>query len=809
MINVDKILSELTREEKVCLLSGHKSWFTNKVSRVGLSPIMLTDGPHGLRKKRMDDKQAGLGQTEPSTCFPAACTSGSTWNKDLLYKMGVAMGEECRYYDVNLILGPAVNIKRNPFCGRNFEYFSEDPHIAGQLGARLTRGIEDMGVGTSVKHFACNNNEANRYFGDSIVDERAYREIYLKAFEPIIKEGRPQTVMCAYNKVNGVYASENRRLLTEILRDDWGFEGLVMSDWGAVNDRIEGLKAGLDLEMPGDVSYNRQVILDALNDGSLDDETLDRAVRRVLNMIYNTTVSAGKLPDKFNDHSELAKAISTEGAVLLKNEGKILPLDNTAQYLVVGEMFNKMRYQGAGSSLIRPYKLTSPKDAFDANGIRYEYCKGYDLNSFEADGELVSRATERAASYDTILFFGGLSEDAESEGFDRETLSLPKNQLELLLELAKSGKKIVFVMYGGRPVDMSFDRSVDAILNMYLPGQSGGEATHDLLFGKANPSGRLVETWPVSYDDVPFGEEFTLTTNDRYKESIFVGYRYYTSFDMPVKYPFGYGLSYTDFAYSNMTAEVSDNTVHVEVDVENIGDRDGATVLEIFVNAPKSEVIKPLRELRGFDKVYLSAGEKKRVSVDIPVDSLRYYIDGDWRLEGGEYTFELCLDANTPIISAKAHIDSPEQVRENDIYIQLYGSDYKRFLSITDEEFDRLIGREIASPEVTRPYDLNTPMRSYRTVGGRMLFGMLNFAFKTAYNMENLGNNTPDKETRVKNAYFTWRTINSKSLRSICYCSEGRLSHQLAVFLLDIANNHPIRAIGRLFKPEKNINLPE
>ena len=457
MINVDKILSELTREEKVCLLSGHKSWFTNKVSRVELSPIMLTDGPHGLRKKQMDDKQAGLGQTEPSTCFPAACTSGSTWNKDLLYKMGVAMGEECRYYDVNLILGPAVNIKRNPFCGRNFEYFSEDPHIAGQLGARLTRGIEDMGVGTSVKHFACNNNEANRYFGDSIVDERAYREIYLKAFEPIIKEGKPQTVMCAYNKVNGVYASENRQLLTEILRDDWGFEGLVMSDWGAVNDRVEGLKAGLDLEMPGDVSYNRQVILDALNDGSLDDETLDRAVRRVLNMIYNTTVSAGKLPDKFNEHSELAKAISTEGAVLLKNEGNTLPLDNAAQYLVVGEMFEKMRYQGAGSSLIRPYKLTSPKDAFDANGIRYEYCKGYDLNSFEADGELVSRATDRAVSYDTILFFGGLSEDAESEGFDRETLSLPKNQLELLYELVKSGKKIVFVMYGGSPVDMSFD----------------------------------------------------------------------------------------------------------------------------------------------------------------------------------------------------------------------------------------------------------------------------------------------------------------------------------------------------------------
>ena len=494
---------------------------------------------------------------------------------------------------------------------------------------------------------------------------------------------------------------------------------------------------------------------------------------------------------------------------MLKNAKKTLPLDGTKQYLVVGEMFEKMRYQGAGSSLLRPYKLVTPKDAFDANGVRYEYCKGYNVNSFETDSELSAKACSRANDYDTILFFGGLSEYAESEGFDRKTLSLPKNQLDLIHSLYKSGKSIVFVMYGGSPVDTSFDYATDAILNMYLPGQSGGEATHDLLFGKACPSGRLAETWPMSYDDVPFGDEFTVTTNDRYKESIFVGYRYYTSFDMPVKYPFGYGLSYTDFAYTNMSAEQKGDLVHLEVDVENIGGFDGATVLEIFVNAPKSEVIKPLRELRGFEKVFLASGEKKRVGVDIPVADLRYYIDGAWRLEGGEYVFELCTDANTPVLDAALTIHSDDEVRESDFYIQLYGSDYARFLSITDSEFDNLIGMEIPEPKVTRPYDLNTPIRSYSTLGGRMLFALLNGGFELIYKLEKSGKETPDKETKVKNAYFSWKTIETMSLRSICYASEGRLSHHLATILLEVANNHPLRALGLLFKPEKNLKLPE
>lgn len=809
MMNVNEILNQLTLEEKACLLSGHKSWHTNKITRVGLSSIFLTDGPHGLRKKKEGDNVVGLGQTELSTCFPAACTTGTSWNKELLYKMGVAMGEECRYYDVNLILGPAVNIKRNPLCGRNFEYFSEDPVIAGQLGAKLTRGIEDMGVGTSVKHFACNNNEANRYFGDSIVDERAFREIYLKAFEPIIKEGRPQTVMCAYNKVNGKYASENSELLNTVLRDDWGFEGLVMSDWGAVNDRVEGLKCGLDLEMPGDVAHNRQVIVDAVNNGTLSIEVVDRAVKRVLNMVHNTMLATDKIPDKFDEHALLARDIAIDSAVLLKNDNNVLPLNDGEHYLVVGEMFEKMRYQGAGSSLLRPYKLTTSKTAFDAHGINYTYEQGYTVDSFEDNEKMMEKALQKAQNANIVLFFGGLSEYAESEGFDRKTLKLPQNQLHLLEKLSELGKKIVFIMFGGSPVEISFDSQVSAILNMYLPGEEGGEAAYHLIFGKVSPSGRLCETWTLSQDDVPFMSEFTQTTNDRYKESIFVGYRYYSSFGVPVKYPFGYGLSYTKFAHENIHIEKANDIFKVYVDVTNVGTMPGSDVVEVFVEAPKSNIVKPLRELRGFEKIYLEAGDKKTVCVEIPLENLKYYIGGNWVLENGNYAFQICSDVNTVLLSSNVEITEGNTIEINTLYNELYNTDRDKFLAMSDEAFDNLIGRKIASPEVKRPYDLNTPIREYKTFGGKLLFGAITTAFKLIYKLEKMGKDSPDKETKVKNAYFGWQTMYTMSLRSMSYASEGMLSHQMALGLVDISNNHFIKGIGKLIKKEKCIDLPE
>ena len=809
MIDVEKLIGELTLEEKVCLLSGHKSWYTNKISRVGLPSVMLTDGPHGLRKKKEGDNVVGLGQTEPSTCFPAASTTAGSWNRDLLYRMGVAMGEECRYYGVSLILGPAVNIKRNPLCGRNFEYFSEDPLIAGSLGAALTRGIEDTGVGTSVKHFACNNNEANRYFGDSIVDDRAYREIYLKAFEPIIKEGRPASVMCAYNKINGKYASENGELLNGVLRDDWGYEGLVMSDWGAVNDRTLGLKCGLDLEMPGDIGHNRQVLIDAVNSGELSIDVVDTAVRRVLEIVKRGMALERDSEDRFLAHAELAKELAVDSAVLMKNEGRVLPLCQCRSYLVVGDMFEKMRYQGAGSSLLHPYKLVTPKMAFDSHGVKYEYERGYNVNSFEVDKRLAEAVMDKASAADTVIFFGGLSEYAESEGFDRKTLDLPHNQLDLLLSLAKAGKKIVLVMFGGSPVDMSFDHSVDAILNMYLPGEMGGEAVYELLFGRANPSGRLAESWPHALSDVPFADEFTKTANDRYKESVFVGYRYYSTYGVPVKYPFGFGLSYTDFAYSNMRVSQDGDSVRVSVEVKNIGDVAGGTTVAIYTNPQDEGIARPRRELRGFTKLYLDPSERVTVTVDIPLDRLRHFVDGEWRLIRGLYRFELCSDADNVVLYECRCITDGEDAVEDPKYTAIYGSGREALLSMTDGQFDDLIGREIASPEIKRPYDLNTPLRSYKTAGGKFLFGAINLGFKVIYSIEKLGKKTPDKETKIKNAYFGWQTVRSMSLRSISYASEGLLSHNMALVLLDIANNHPLRAIGRLLKPEKCISLPE
>ena len=809
MIDVEKLLETLTLEEKACLLSGHRSWYTNSVKRVGLPSITLTDGPHGLRLRREDDNSKGLGQTEPSTCFPAASTTGSSWNAPLVNKMGEAMAKECRHYGVNLILGPAVNIKRNPLCGRNFEYFSEDPLIAGSMGASLTRGIEDGGVGTSVKHFACNNKEANRYYGDSVIDERAFREIYLKAFEPIIKVGKPKTVMCAYNKVNGKYASENPELLNGILRDEWGFDGLVMSDWGAVNDRVEGLKCGLDLEMPGDIGYNKYVIVDAVKNGRLSVEALDKAVRRVLELVNSLIKDRAPDGEMFEKNAELAKNIAADSAVLMKNENNVLPICKCKKHMIVGEMFEKMRYQGAGSSLIRPYKLTTPKMAFDSHEIDYEYAKGYNVDSFEDSTELLDELKGRIADYETVIFFGGLSEYAESEGFDRKTLSLPQNQLNVIKEIANAGKKIVFVMFGGSPVDMSFDSCVDAILNMYLPGEMGGEAVYELLFGIANPSGRLVETWPISYSDVPFGDEFLTNLQDRYKESIFVGYRYYTTFGVPVKYPFGHGLSYTSFAYSNMRVEKDDEGYKVHVEVQNNGDRDGAVVLPLFVNAPKSGVVKPLRELKAFKKVFVEKGQRITAQIPIPKDALKHYIDGNWQLENGEYIFELCADADTVILSAPVTVTDGSDIQANSNYSRLYNVDKATFCAISDEDFDTLLNYKVEPIEIKRPYDLNTPMNQYKTLGGKLIYKAVMFGFEQDYKKELRAKDSPDKETRVKNAYFTWKTISVMTLRSISYGSEGRLSHKMANVILEVANNHPLRAIAKLFASEETVKLPD
>ena len=576
-MEIERLLKELTVEEKAALVSGTDAFYTNAIPRLSIPALSMADGPHGLRKQ-IGNFDNGVTDSEPATAFPTAVTTASSRNPENTRKMGEAIAKECRHYGVHTLLGPGVNVKRNPLCGRNFEYFSEDPLLAGVMGAAEVNGVQSQGVGVSVKHFALNNSENFRFMGNSIASENTMRRIYLKPFEYIVKHAHPATVMCAYNQVNGTFCSEHKWLLTDVLRREWGFDGVVMTDWGAMKDRVASLKAGLDLEMPGDTAICRRWILDGVQDGTLPMEDLDNACRNILNWIDKYVKPADPSPVDWDAHHALAAEIAADGAVLLKNDGA-LPLNETDRLHIAGELFENMRYQGAGSSMIHPARLTTPQDAFRSHGI----------NSVPA------------ADCDKILYFGGLTDEYESEGCDREDMKLPKKQIEEIDALLKTGKPVVVVLFGGSPVELPFANEVSAILNMYLPGQNGGTATYELLFGHKNPSGKLAETWPMRYEDVPSHETFGKSINEVYSEGTEVGYRYYNKHNIPVRFPFGFGLSYTAFEKT----EWKQNGDAFEQTITNTGDRFGGEVAELFLDG----------ELAGFQKVYLHPGESQTVRI--------------------------------------------------------------------------------------------------------------------------------------------------------------------------------------------------
>ena len=588
-MDTERIMREMTVEEKAALVSGTNFMYTNPIPRLNVPSLRMSDGPHGLRVQK-EGGDNGVSDSEPATAFPTAVTTASGWNPENTRKMGEAIAEECRFFGIHTLLGPGVNIKRNPLCGRNFEYFSEDPYLAGVMGAAEVNGVQSRGVGVSVKHFALNNSENYRFMGNSVASEKTMRALYLKQFEYIVKNAHPATIMCAYNRVNGTYCSENKWLLTDVLRGEWGFDGVVMSDWGAVRDRVAGLKAGLDLEMPGDTAICRRRILDGAADGSLATEDLDKACRNILRWIDRYQKPADPAQVDWDAHHALAGEIAADCAVLLKNNG-VLPLSGTEKLHIAGELFENMRYQGAGSSMIRPTKVTTPKDAFDAHGVG-------------------SVALDES---DTVLIFAGLTDYYESEGCDRENMRLPEDQLKQIDALCESGKKIVVVLFGGSPVELPFCDRVDAILNMYLPGQNGGTAVYDLLFGVKNPSGKLAETWPLRYEDVPGHETFGKGLTEIYAEGTEVGYRYYNKHNLPVRFPFGFGLSYTTFACSEWE---QNGSVYTQT-VTNTGDRFGGEVAELFLNG----------ELKGFEKVYLNPGESKTVSITVEDEPQTEYDD--------------------------------------------------------------------------------------------------------------------------------------------------------------------------------------
>ncbi|MBQ9289929.1 MAG: glycoside hydrolase family 3 C-terminal domain-containing protein [Clostridia bacterium] len=588
-MDIESTLKQMTSEEKAALVSGTDFMYTNPIPRLGIPSLCMSDGPHGLRKQA-EGGDNGISNSEPATAFPTAVTTASGWNPENLRKIGAAIGRECRHYGVHTLLGPGVNIKRNPLCGRNFEYFSEDPYLAGVMGAAEVEGVQSQGVGVSVKHFAMNNSENYRFMGNSVASENTIRNLYLKPFEYIVKHAHPATLMCAYNQINSVYCSENKWLLTDVLRGEWGFDGVVMTDWGAVHDRTAGIRAGLDLEMPGDTAICRKWILDALKDGSLPMEDLDKACRNILKWIDRYVQPAETAPVDWDAHHDLAGEIAADCAVLMKNDG-VLPLTGKEKLHITGELFENMRYQGAGSSMIHPTRVTTVRDAFEKRNI-----KNHDLQDC-----------------DTILVFAGLTDEYESEGCDRETMRLPEKQLKLIDEMIATGRKVVVVLFGGSVVELPFNDQVSAILNMFLPGQNGGEATAQLLLGEKNPSGRLAETWPMRYEDVPGHESFGKTPQEVYAEGMEVGYRYYQKHGIPVRYPFGHGLSYTTFNHSEWHKEGNTYTQTIT----NTGSRFGGEAAQLYLEG----------ELKGFAKVYLEPGESRTVRITVEEEARTDYPD--------------------------------------------------------------------------------------------------------------------------------------------------------------------------------------
>ncbi|HEY0217443.1 MAG TPA: glycoside hydrolase family 3 C-terminal domain-containing protein [Cellulomonas sp.] len=659
--DVERVLAELTLEEKAALTSGSDFWHTEGVERLGVPPVMVTDGPHGLRKQATGADHLGIGDSVPATCFPPAAALASTWDADLLRRVGGALGRETRGNDVAVLLGPGVNMKRSPLCGRNFEYFSEDPALAGDLAAALVDGIQSEGVGTSLKHFAANNQESDRMRVSADVDERTLREIYLPAFERVVTQAQPWTVMCSYNKINGTYASQDHWLLTEVLRDEWGFEGLVMSDWGAVADRVAAVAAGLDLEMPATGGRTDALVVDAVKNGELDEAVLDVAVRRVLRMVARALPALAE-PGVLDAeaHHALAREAAADGSVLLKNDAvdgiPLLPLsaEAAASAVVIGEFARTPRYQGAGSSQVNPTRLDDALTALrTATGTDLPFAAGFSVAGVEGsedadDAALLAEAVEAAGGAGTALLFLGLPAPDESEGYDRTHLSLPANQLALLTAVAAVNPRVVVVLANGSAVTVEWQDAAPAVLETWLGGQAGGSAVADLLLGARTPSGRLAETIPHRVEDTPaFGSFPGGQGHVRYGEGVLIGYRWYDTRLVDVAYPFGHGLSYTTFDHSGLTATVhgegAGSSVEVEVTVTNTGAVQGAEVVQVYVGDPEAAVQRPVHELKAFGKVDLAPGESRTLVFRLSARDLSSWHPAlrRWVVGGGRTVIEV------------------------------------------------------------------------------------------------------------------------------------------------------------------------
>lgn len=799
-------LGELSVEQKASLCSGLDFWRTKPVDSLGIPGIMVSDGPHGLRKQDSEGGSKGLGNSRRATCFPPASTTACSFDVKLMRQIGEAIGDEAREQDVAVVLGPAVNIKRSPLCGRNFEYISEDPHLTGEMAASLIKGIQSKGVGTSIKHFAANNQETARFICDSMVDERALREIYLAGFETAVKQGKPWTVMCSYNKVNGEYACENEHLLRDILRKDWGFNGVIITDWGAMNDRVKALKAGLDLEMPGPASENDQRIVEAVRDGSLSESTLDASAGRVLSMISNAQKRPRPPKNPYEENRKLVRKAALESSVLLKNDG-LLPIAKSTSIALIGAFAKETRFQGGGSSRINPTAINHAFEGFEECGGNFVFEEGYCLEGDGTDLLKKSAAVRLAENKDAVVIFAGLPDEYESEGFDRTHMNLPAGQNSLIEEVASANPNVVVVLYAGSPVTMPWINKVRAVLMAYLPGQEGAAAIPALLYGDAVPSGKLAETFPVVLEDTPCYSCYATRRYVEYRESIFVGYRYYDASKTKVLFPFGHGLSYTSFVYENMvigSQKVTDaDTLKVSVDIRNTGEYDAAEVVQLYVSAPKSKLFKPVRELRAFSKVMIPKGKKKTVTFTLDGHAFAFFnvnLPG-WQIETGIYDIHIGASSRDIRLSGKVSALSVGKRAP----IPDYTGDAPSYYSVPSNgvpiprvQFEKVYGRPVVASENPRKgaHSMNSTVSEITdTRFGSLIAWYIKRSITKQYKSE-----PREDQIRMMEAM-----TDDMPLRGVVNLSAGTVPSALFEGAVSVMNGHPLKGFKRMIRAIKDM----
>ena len=786
-LNAKEIIKQISMEDKARLCSGKNFWELESV--LDLPNIMVTDGPHGLRKQTESPDHIGLSESVKSTCYPTAVGLASTWDNDLLYQVGEHLGEESRTEKVSVLLGPGINIKRHPLCGRNFEYFSEDPYLSGHLATNFIKGVQSKGIGTSIKHFVANNQETMRMAVDTIVDERTLREIYLKGFEIAVKEAQPWTVMCSYNKVNGTYLSENKHFLQDILKDEWQHKGIVVTDWGACNNRVDGLNAGQELEMPGGTEHNTNLIIKAIKNETLSIDVLDSRVERVIDLILKSLPVLNTTYEPYNkeNHHQFARKVAADSIVLLKNEKSILPLQKSQSIALIGEFAVKPRFQGSGSSLINPTKIATALDAFkEVLGDNVGYAQGYNSKKDVIEQELIDKSILLAKSKDVVVLMIGLTDSFESEGFDRTHLNIPNNHLKLIEEIAKVNENIVVCLSNGSPIEMQWQKSAKAIVEQYLGGQASGEALVDILYGKVNPSGKLAETFPSSLAEFPSNQNFPgLPRQVEYREGLYVGYRYYDTAQVNPLYSFGYGLSYTTFEYSNLKVDNKKDIV-IQFDITNTGNVEGKEVCQIYVSKAMSSVYRPLQELKGYQKVSLEPGETKTVKIITSKNDLQVYQDG-FKIEAGEYELKVGSSSRDIHLSKKIKIKGLKLQEDN-------FADYKnisRGFSPSKEAFEEVYGCKIPDYPSKRPFTMNSVIGEIQeTFVGNKIKKMISERFSELV--------TDDVDESM--ITMIEHMADELPLRSLVMLSAGEVSMRRAQGLLDLMNKKILRGLIKVIK---------